>query len=100
MIGMRVVLLVIAVVGLVSCGQYWHQDGKSKLETDTDYVNCQGFAFITTPTGTPDDSARLAEVTDTCMQEKGYRQKGLPAEFEIRQEQRKPCPRGDIVPCR
>ncbi len=97
---MRIVLLGLAVAMMVGCVQYWHQDGKSQLETDTDYVNCQGFASVTTPTGTPDDSARLAEVTDTCMREKGYRQKGLPAEFEIRPEQRKPCPRGDIVPCR
>lgn len=100
MIGMRIVLLGVAVVVLVSCGPYWHQDGKSQLETDTDYLNCQGFASVSTPTGTPNDSARLAEVTGSCMRDKGYRQKGLPVEFETTPEQRKPCPSGDIVPCR
>ena len=100
MIGMRIVLLGIAVGGLVCCGQYWHQDGRSQLETEKDQRDCQGFASITTPTGTPDDSARLAEVTDTCMRVKGYRQKGLPFEFGTTQERRKPCAPGDIVPCR
>ena len=99
-IGMCLVLLGFALVMLVGCGQYWHQDGKSQLETDKDYLNCQGFASVTTPTGMPDDRTRLAEVTDNCMREKGYRQKGLPVESGTTQEQRKPCPRGDIVPCR
>ena len=100
MSGVRVVLLGFVAVMLVSCGPYWHQDGKSQLETDKYYLNCQGFASVTTPTGTPDDRTRLAEVSDNCMREKGYRQKGLPVEFGTTQEQRKPCPRGDIVPCR
>jgi hypothetical protein len=100
MIGMRIVLLGIVVVVLVSCGPYWHQDGKSQLETDKDYVNCQGFASVTTPTGTPDDRFRLAEVTDNCMRERGYRQKGIPFEFGTTQEQRKHCAPGDIVSCR
>jgi len=97
--GMRVVLLGFVAVILVSCGQYWHQDGKSQLETDRDHLNCRGFASASTPTGTPNDNARLAELTGSCMRQKGYSLKGLPVEFGTTPEQRKPCPSGDIVPC-